>query len=92
MNNISTNSKIYIIGSTHESGRIFYMVDTHDSNTKYLFSVCNSVEELLNDKNAVIFKTLDEAKKIREGIIEKTVYPICIRLWDKSITQEGDIQ
>ena len=85
MNDISKKDKVYIIGSNHESGRIFYMIDTHDCNTKYLFSACYSVEELLNDKNTVIFKTLDEAKRVRREIIEKTVYPICIRLWDKSI-------
>ena len=88
MNDIYKNDKVYIIGSTHESGRIFYMFDTHDCNTKYLFNGCSSIEEVLNDKNTVIFKTLDEAKRIREEIIEKTVYPICIRLRDKSITRE----
>lgn len=85
MNDISTKDKVYIIGSIHESGRIFYMIDTHDYNTKYLFSNGYSIEEVLNNKNTVIFKTLDEAKRVRRGIIEKTVYPICIRLWDKSI-------
>lgn len=92
MNNISTNDKVYIIGSTHESGRIFYMIDTHDRDTKYLFRMCYSIEEVLKDKDTLILKTLDEAKRVRGEVIEKTVYPICIRLWDKSITREGDIQ
>ena len=85
-------NQVYIIGSIHESGRIAYIIDNHTCDMRYLARICNSVEEVLKDKDTLILKNLDDAKRVREEIIEKTVYPICIRLWDNSITREGDIQ